>query len=119
MLSNIYIYDKAKSCLMKVNMRSDCFICSMGVRQGDNLSPWCLHYFAQHMTKVYHRLNSADTCYPSLKSENLVFLKLFVLLYADDIVILSKNKHELQQALNGVYNYCTKNCLHVNTDKQK
>ena len=39
------IYDKAKSCLMKDNMRSEYFMCSMGVRQGDNLSPCCLHYF--------------------------------------------------------------------------
>ena len=117
------IYDKAKSCLMKDNMRSEYFMCSMGVRQGDNLSPLLfalfLNDFAQHMTKVYHGLNIADTCYPSLKNENLVFLKLFVLLYAEDIGILSENEHELQQALNGVYNYCIKNCLHVNTDKTK
>ena len=95
----------------------------MGVRQGDNLSPLLfalfLNDFAQHMTKVYHGLNIADTCHPSLKNENLVFLKLFVLLYADDTVILSENEHELQQALNGVYNYCIKNCLHVNTIKTK
>ena len=107
------IYDKAKSCLMKDNMRSEYFMCGMGVRQGDNLSPLLfalfLNDFAQHMTKVYHGLNIADTCYPSLKSKNLVFLKIFVLLYADDTVILSENEHELQQALNGVYNYCTKN----------
>ena len=60
------------------------------------------------MTKVYHGLNITDTCYPSLKHENLVLLKLFVLLYADDTVILSENEHESQQALNGVYNYCIK-----------
>ena len=72
------------------------------------------------MTKVYHGINIADICYPSLKSENLVFLKLFVLLYADDTVILSKNEHELQQALNGIYNYCIKIVyMLINTDKTK
>ena len=105
---------KAKSCLMKDNM---------SVRQGDNLSPLLfalfLNDFAQHMTKVYHGLNIADRCYPSLKNKNLVFLKLFDLLYADDTVILSENEHELQQVLNGVYNYCIKSCLHVNTHKTK
>ena len=102
-------------------MRSEYFMCSMGVRQYDDLSPLLLALFfkdfAQHMTKVYHGLNIADTCYPSLKNENLVFLKHFVLLYADDTVILSEN--ELQQVLNGVYNYCINNCLHVITDKIK
>ena len=80
-------------------MRPEYFMCSMGVLQGDNLSPLLfvlfLNDFAQHMTKVYHGLNISDTCYPSLKNQNLVvFLKLFVLPYADDTVILSENEHE-------------------------
>ena len=33
------ICDKGKSSLMKDNMRSEYFMCSMGVRQGDNLPP--------------------------------------------------------------------------------
>ena len=46
-------------------------------------------------------------------------MKLFVLLYAADTVILSENEHELQQALYGVYNYYLKHGLHINIDKIK
>ena len=52
------IYDKGKSCLIKDYMRSEYFMCSTGIRQGDKLSPlmFALFFidFAKHMTKVYH-----------------------------------------------------------------
>ena len=41
-----------------------------------------------------------------MNSEDTVLLKLFVLLYADDTIILAENEIELQLALNKVYEYC-------------
>ena len=41
-----------------------------------------------------------------MNSEDIVLLELFVLLYADDTIILDDNEIELQLALNKVYVYC-------------
>jgi hypothetical protein len=42
----------------------------------------------------------------TLESELHVYYKLFVILYADDTVILSENKDGLQKALDIVESYC-------------
>jgi len=47
------------------------------------------------------------------------FLKLFVLLYADDTIIVAENAHDLQNALNIYEYYCTVNKLTINTCKTK
>ena len=46
-------------------------------------------------------------------------LKLFLLLYADDIVIFADNKNVLQKSLEILYDYCTSWKLKVNTNKTK
>ena len=47
----------------------------------------------------------------------LIYLKLFVLLYADDTVILSESDKDLQAALDTFENYCTQWRLTVNIAK--
>ena len=48
-----------------------------------------------------------------------VILKLFVLLYGDDTIILSENERDLQTDLDSVQEYCTKFKLIVNINKTK
>ena len=48
-----------------------------------------------------------------------VFLKLYLLLYADDTGILAKSKDELQAGLNAVYRYYISWDLEVNPSKTK
>ena len=36
-----------------------------------------------------------------------VYLKLFVLLYADDTIILAESPDELQKSLNALFDYCS------------
>ena len=95
----------------------------MGVRQGDNLSPLLfallINDFLHYISQSYKGLNISRTCYPSLSNEDLVFFKLFVLLYADDTVILAENDRDLQMALDSVHEYCTKYKLTVNINKTK
>ena len=57
----------------------------------------------QHVTINYSGLNIADTCYPSLSDDGIVLLKLFVLLYADNTIILSENEQALQSALDLIH----------------
>ena len=47
------------------------------------------------------------------------FLKLYVLLYADDSIILAESAEELQRALNALHDYCKQNDIIVNTDHTK
>ena len=62
----------------------------------------------------------SKSCYPALGNEDaLFFIKLFVLLYADDTSILAENECDLQTALDSVHEYCTKFKLIVNTNKTK
>ena len=48
-----------------------------------------------------------------------LYLKLFVLLYADDTIILVKTAEELQLALTSLKDYCHQNFLKVNLTKTK
>ena len=46
-------------------------------------------------------------------------MRLYVVLYADDTIIIAENDEDLQVALNGLSEYCQKWCLKVNTAKTK
>jgi hypothetical protein len=48
-----------------------------------------------------------------------IFIKIFVLLYADDTVIFSESKEGMQSALNIFQSYCDKWKLTVNVNKIK
>ena len=47
------------------------------------------------------------------------FFKIFLLLYADDIIIFGKSQNELQAGLDLLDNYCDRWKLKVNTTKTK
>ena len=87
------------------------FFCSLGVRQGECLSPMLFSLFLNDLEEV-----SATEGYGGLDVDTF---KLFMLLYADDIVIFSKNAEELQVGLDVLVNYCNRWKLKVNVDKTK
>ena len=48
-----------------------------------------------------------------------VYLKLYILLYADDTVVMAESPEQLQRALDGMAAYCKDNRLIVNRNKTK
>ena len=116
------MYDMAKSCVRQNNLMSEYFLCSIGVRQGDNLSPLLFALFINDFSKYiegkYTGL-SINNCYPTLLDDDIAMLNMFVLLYADDTIVLAENACELQKALDAVHDYCGMYKLTVNIKKTK
>ena len=84
-------------------MKSKYFASNTGVRQGENLSPLL---FALYINDLETYLLSKGNNYIDFKDDaanNLV--KLFILLYADDTIILSNTAAGLQKSLNDLKNY--------------
>ena len=119
------MYSKAKSCVRVNNSLSEFFASFTGVRQGENLSPILFSLF---LNDINDFLSSKYNGLP-LVSENVrntlsnddvdVYFKLFLLLYADDTVILAESSEELQFAMNAMSDYCKMWNLQVNPLKTK
>ena len=119
------IYDKAKSCVQSNKTLSSFFASSTGVRQGENLSPILfsiyLNDLVSHMSQYCNGLETLSQTFKMHLSDDTVevFLKLFLLLYADDTVIFAETKQELQTALDAMKTYCDMWKLQVNSAKTK
>jgi len=117
------MYTNAKSCIRKYNLTSTFFPCNIGVRQGENLSPLLfalfINDFSEFISNRFSGLTPLQSCYPSSNVDEMYFIKLFTLLYADDTIVLAETENELQLALDAVYEYCSMWKLTLNTDKTK
>ena len=119
------LYAAAKSCVMIGDAISQSFPCNIGVRQGENLSPLLfaiyLNDFEFFVSRQFGGLKNLSSSYSTYLSDDTVevFLKLYVLLYADDTIVMAETKEELQKALDAVSEYCKMWELQVNTSKTK
>ena len=119
------MYEHAKSCVRYGKTISDFFLCNIGVRQGENLSPLLfsifLNDFTLHLSNKYSGLSSiSKLCSDLLSDDDIeVFIRLFALLYADDTIILAETEQDLQKGLNGLFEYCNQWQLKVNVEKTK
>ena len=121
-ITNMYI--KAKSCVSINGAESGYFPCHTGVRQGENLSPLL---FSIYLSDLNNFLSSECTSLSYLDSiqEDLLdrevstFFKLYLLMYADDTVLLAESPKDLQTSLNAMKEYCTLFDLKVNISKTK
>ena len=105
------IYNNVKSRVKFENELSDPFTCSLGVRQGESLSPFLFSMYLNDIEEHFV-LNGYEGI-------EIGMLKLFLLLYADDIVILSETETGLQHGLDLLEQYCDKWKLTVNIKKTK
>jgi len=80
-----------------------------------------LNDLVEFISHAYDGLtNICNATHIFLDTEELsVYLKLYLLLYADDTVILAESHIELQSALNAMYLYCKTWKLEVNASKIK
>ena len=93
------MYSKSRSCIkVKEGLTNfiDLNLGGGGVRQGDNLSPALFIIFINDLPKYLDGTNDPV---------DLGDLTINCLMYADDVVILSTSKTELQEKLNKLENF--------------
>ena len=85
------IYSIVKSQVKHNSTLSDGFFSTIGVRQGECLSPF--------LFSIYLNDLEAEMEIKGLEGIDIGMLKLFILLYADDIVLFGNSAAELQNAI--------------------
>ena len=119
------MYRNAKSCVKQNNTISNFFDCTIGVRQGENLSPMLfaiyLNDFERSISKNYNGLDmcSTDITNTLFGDDIDSFIRLYTLLYADDTIVLAESANDLQIALDNVHEYCDLWKLSINISKTK
>ncbi|MES9881290.1 MAG: reverse transcriptase family protein [Sedimenticola sp.] len=115
------MYNNIKSCVLANGNKSSFFSCNIGVRQGENLSPLL---FSLYLNDLELFLMSKDVSGIKCQTHELddeigIYLKLFILLYADDTVLFSDTAIDLQNSLTEFHKYCVEWKLTVNINKSK
>ena len=97
------------------------FSSEMGVRQGENLSPFLFAVFLNDLEQFMEDKNitGLESISSELEAQLEIYLKMFALLYADDTVLMSETSDGLQTLLNNCYEYSKLWKLKVNIDKAK
>ena len=122
----VNLYQKAKAVVRVCGRLTDSFPCNIGVRQGESLSPLL---FALFLRDLNGYIATRYEGIPSLADQLLeiaqdddeleLYISLFILLYADDTIIMAESADELQRALNALHEYCSEFKLEVNLVKTK
>ena len=105
------LYQNVKCCVKYNGFVSDYFECLNGLFQGEVLSPLLFFMFVNDCEVQC----LTDKC-PNI---DIQMLNLFLLMYADDMVIFAETPDGLQHMLNSLHNYAVKWDLTVNTEKTK
>uniref|UniRef100_A0A0P4VXM0 Reverse transcriptase domain-containing protein n=1 Tax=Scylla olivacea TaxID=85551 RepID=A0A0P4VXM0_SCYOL len=96
---------------------SDTFVCNVGVKQGENLSSVL---FAFYVNDIESKLTEYNCSYVNFGDDFLnMYLKLFVIMYADDTIILCDSEDGMKQALVALNLYCNEWKLKLNCNKTK
>lgn len=113
------MYKQIKSCITVNGSTSGFFNCEKGVRQGENLSPLLFAIYLNDL-ESFMSFNNCSGIDIDIQEENfMIFIKLFVILYADDTILLSDNAKQFQETLNIFYEYCKNWKLNINIEKTK
>ena len=118
------LYSEAKSAVMTGDKLTELFPCTIGVRQGENLSPSLFALFVNDLRPyLSHKVKGlkllGSICNDLKKNQLNTLENIFILMYADDTIILAESPSDLQLALNTHNIYCQKWGLCVNAQKTK
>ena len=113
----VNMYKNIKSCVNLDGNISDFFVSLNGVRQGENLSPFLFALFINDIEQflLQYGCNPIEIAGIDLQ----IYLKLLIIMYADDTVLFANSKENLQRCLDGLKEYCDKWKLQTNADKTK
>ena len=111
------MYNNIKSCVTINSECSDYFVSTSGVRQGENLSPFLFAIFLNDLEDYLIKSN-CSLIELSERTTDLL-LKLIIIMYADDTILLANSAINLQKGLNELKTYCDKWKLQINSDKTK
>lgn len=110
---------KSKSCVVMNGEISECFASETGERQRKNLSPLSIALYVNDLEN--HLLG--ESCTHSKFDDKCLdlYLKILVLMYADDTVIMGDSEEGINNALNALdnYSYCHQWKLEFNCSKTK
>ena len=119
------MYAKAKSCVKTRHGLSQFFVSNVGLRQGENLSPVLFSLFLNDLKGFLTSNNVQGLKLPFALAQDVClqdidnFLYLFLLLYADDTIVLAECPEDLQRALDILKIYCELWGLDINVRKTK
>ena len=102
------IYHRVESCVRSNGAYSLLFAINAGVKQGEPLSPFLFILFINDM---YENIMLQDKDAFTIED-----LKIFILLFADDTVLISYTPEGLHSLLNQLHTYCNKWGISVNVD---
>lgn len=105
------MYSKVTSRIKTSNGYTDIFPIKVGTRQGCNLSP---SLFNCYINDIPRKLDNISADQPFLKS-----CKISCLMYADDLVLISKSARGLQKLISATESFCNKWQLTINVNKTK
>jgi hypothetical protein len=115
------MYQNIKSCLFYNGNKSEYFPCEIGVRKGENFIPFLFSLFLIDLEDffIHEIVPGLNAISDELDSRLDIFMKLFIILYADDTVLMTESSSNLQTLLDKFYLYCDTWKIKVNVDKTK
>ena len=95
------IYNSVKVCVRSMGKVSDCFDSLVGVKQGEPLSPLLFIVFLNDLAEELKKNVNLDN-----DSDFIDHFQKFILLFADDTLLLAESQAVLQYMLNKLCAYC-------------
>ena len=105
------MYESVKSRVKMQNRVGNEFDCLLGVRQGESFKSI---FFSMYVNDLEDEL-----CTKGFKGIDITLMKMFLLMYADDIIIMAEMPEDLQLGLNIIEQYCNKWKLKLDKNKTK